>query len=198
MTRMPSVPEARTAATLLLAGALAAAGIGSFAWSIGMRDGAQAALAAAQRRHAGLIGDLEALQRQQQALDGARKRWEALAARGAMTLPAPGAWAAAAARIHEQQGIPHNFRFAPPRSLSGDEGTAAPHILIHSQDVDAPLRHEGRLQALIAALAATPGALILPRGCTLMRLDSATFEHVHARCRLDWLTISLPTGAAAR
>ncbi|MFT3760915.1 hypothetical protein [Thauera sp.] len=198
MKTMATILEPRNAAVLLVL-ALAIAGVAAFIGTASMRDDALARLSAAQRQHARLRSELEALQQLQPALDAALGHWNTLAALGAMQPPSPGIWAAQASRGLERQGVASKeLHFAPPRPAAGGTDPNGPRILLHGLDIDAPLQHEGRLPALIAALATTPGAVVLPRSCTLTRLDAATAGQVHARCRLDWLTISLPSGANAR
>lgn len=199
MKAMPIAVDTRSVAALLLAAVLAAGGIGAFVASSGMRDEALARLSAAQRQHARLAAELDTLRQQQPELDAALEHWNALATLGAMQPPAPTAWAARAARSLERQGIAgKELHFTPPRPVADGADPNAPRILVHSLDIDTPLQHEGRLPALVSTLAADPGALVLPRSCTLSRVDAGTAERVHARCRLDWLTISLPSSTSAR
>ncbi|WP_418648196.1 hypothetical protein ACNQFN_05235 [Thauera butanivorans] len=192
---MPIAVDTRSVAALLLAAVLAAGGIGAFVASSGMRDEALARLSAAQRQHARLAAELDTLRQQQPELDAALEHWNALAALGVMQPPAPTAWAAQAARNLERQDIAgKELHFTPPRPVADGADPNAPRILVHSLEIDTPLQHEGRLPALVSTLAAVPGALVLPRNCTLSRVDLGTAGRVHAHCRFDWLTISLPSG----
>lgn len=199
MSRIRITRPPHPAPALLLAAALAAGGIGAAAWSNGARDDALAALSATQRRQAGLMAEMAALRQQQHALQPALEHWNALASLGAMQPPDPPAWAAEAARIQARQGIDGGaLRFATSRPLGDAESTKHALILAHPLEIDAALRHEGRLPALIAALASMRGALILPRDCTLARRGADADTHVHARCQLDWLTVSVATPEPAR
>ena len=199
MKATPLTIDTRSIAALLLAAGFAAGGIGALLASTGARDEALARLAAAQRQHARLATELDALRLQQPELDAALEHWNGLTALGAMQPPAATAWAAQAARSLERQGLAgKELHFTPPRPVADGADPDAPRILVHTLEIDTPLQHEGRLPVLIATLAAVPGALVLPRSCTLSRRDDSTAGRVHARCRLDWLTISLPSGTGAR
>ncbi|ENO89220.1 hypothetical protein [Thauera linaloolentis] len=196
MNPVRTAPSPPPVPALLLAAALAAGGIGAASWSSGARDEALATLSATQRWHAGLMAEMEALRQQQHELQPALERWKALASAGAMQPPDPSAWTAGASRIQIRQGIGGDtLRFAPARLLEDTNGVL---LISHRLEIDAALRHEGRLPALIDALASMRGALILPRGCTLARRGEDAAKRVHARCRLDWLTLSVATREASR
>lgn len=111
-------------------------------------------------------------------------------------LPAPG---------QARQGV--KLRLSPPRMLTdaanaapSDERAAGLHVVGRSLQVDAMLRHEGELLALLRRLEAERGPLMLTRGCRLDRLDPALREAraptLRASCQVDALTIVRAAEAA--
>ncbi len=193
MIHSPISLPPHTSAKLLMAAALASTGIGLTIWSSSAQDEASAARSRTEHQHTRLKTELDALRQQHLALQPALTQWKTLASLGALTAATPSAWMSEASRIFERQGItaePPRFSSTPTLETKAEAATA--RILTHATEIDVTLRHEGRLAALITALTAMRGAVVLPRACTLTRTGEAAKHGIQARCRLDWLTVSVP------
>lgn len=145
---------------------------------------------------------LEAARRLDAALAPARQRWAAIEDRGAVSPPEPARWRQAVVetlRRHELDAAAADLHFAPPQEFPS-AGQGEPALVLSRLHLQLPLRHEGRLPPLLAALEALPGALVAVHGCTLERLPRAAAGHdrLSARCTLDWLTLTLPAAGATR
>lgn len=197
----PAIADPRTRAALA-AVVLAGTGAALLWWADTARADAQQALAQTRSELARSEAVLAAAQQHEAALPPALARWQALEAAGMFAAPDPARWRQSAVLALQRQDIDPalaDLRFTTPQ-LVPSAGAAGPEVVASTLRLQLPLRHEGRLPPLVAALEALPEAVVAARGCLLERLPqpSTRHEHLHVECEFAWLTLTPPPAARSR
>jgi len=164
--------------------------------------------ARAQQRRT--TAELDAARVLDERLVPALARYRTLVERGVVGRQAEDEWPARVANaLAAPNATAHGFRdgirtrFAPARPLApsagGEASTAASgraaaglRLMGRSLQVEATLRHEGELLALLGRLEADRSRIVLTQGCRLERLApvDARAPTVRANCLLEGLTIA--------
>ena len=195
MSHLRLALEQRPLASLALGLALCAIGIGLPVLLKHSQEEASAALSSTQRQRARLADDVSSARQGLHDLQPTLAEWRSLTTRGLMNPTTPAAWAAEFASIQAQHGVmaePPRVK-AAPRTIGDASTPASARLLSHDIEIDAVLRHEARLLPLMSALSSIPGALLLPRSCTLTLRASDQIDRIHAQCRFERLTVSVPS-----
>lgn len=119
-------------------------------------------------------------------------RYRTLGASGALGGERRLDWIETLRRLRNTLDLPGlEYEIRPQRPLTPDD-TSYPRLMASGMSLTLQLRHEGELVALFDGLQTAPGAIVVPRGCTVERLraDHAAGEAaLRANCEIDWVTV---------